>query len=199
MQGGPAVCAAWASWSSLELIGGLKAAAIDHGLFLVGTGFDRAGGPAQIEIRPERKDHGRAIDFSLQAHAFRGGRQGEIERAAEDHGIKLAYVGRNMRVVELGLQQEGGGVRPVQCRGGDGAAAVGEPARVYTGKGAWTCDTGGPHVAEIVVGPGIECDGGGRCLPLAVGRAGRLVLTRHISFIHNLKSTDGAAYTCGCA
>jgi hypothetical protein len=107
-----------------EPISRLKFTAIDCGLLFCRISSNCACSPAQIERRPQREYHGRAVDLGLKTDALLSWGQRKVQRSAKDHRVQLPDIGVDCRVIDLSLHQEGSRIRPVQGRNADVASAM---------------------------------------------------------------------------
>src|SRR5580704_17163196 len=87
-----------------ELVAVLELAAI--ALALVSSDFYIAIRPAQFRRRSQREDDIRTAEFGLEAGAFGGSRQAEVQGPAEDHGIGFANDVVDLLTKNFGLKKK---------------------------------------------------------------------------------------------
>src|SRR5712671_4675055 len=121
-----------------ELIAALEFAAIISGLVPVGRHM--AVRPAQEQVWPQGKDNSFAAYLRLNAWALGRRRQAEVQRAPENYGIGFSYQVAGHGMNHLGLEQEGGCIRPVAHRHIEMAALRRKVFQFDFGERAWSCN-----------------------------------------------------------
>jgi hypothetical protein len=181
-----------------EPVSRLELTSVHGSLFRIGVVPGSACGPAQVEFRPQRKDHGRAVYLGLDTYAFLRWRQSEVKRITENNGVRLAPVGTDGGVKYLSLQQKRCRVRPIHSGDGDGAGPIDETARIDPREWTWSGDAGSPHIAKLVVWASVQRCGADCRLPDPIRRTRGLTVAGDVSLIDRLKGLDGAAdiYVC---
>src|SRR3984957_11560918 len=164
-----------------ELVAVLKLAAI--ALALVFSDLYVAIRPAQFRRRSEGKDDIRAAEFGLEARAFGGSRQAEVQGSAENHGIGFANDVVDLLAENLGLKKKCCGVRPIEDGNGNAAPAAREIVALNFREGARSGDAGNAGVVEDIPLSGVKGRGTDRTPPAIVGRTGRLMVTRDIDLV----------------
>src|SRR6185437_5582751 len=143
-----------------EPVSRLQFATIDGGTGLVAARSGRAGRPAQVEVRTERKHDMRSIQVGLDADSLLRGREHEVQGAPEYYGIGFPHARIDRLAKYFRLEQDGGSIRPIERAGSDHPAAPVKTTGIDAGKGAGAGDTGGARVAELVARTRIQ---GRRC------------------------------------
>src|ERR1700733_596400 len=179
-----------------ELVAVLELAAI--ALALVPADLYVAIRPAQFRRRSQGKDDIRAAEFGLEAWAFGGSRQAEVQGPAENHGIGFANDVVDLLAENFGLKKKRCGVRPIEDRDGDVAPAAREIVALNFREGARSRDAGNARVVKDIPLSGVERGGADRTFPAIVGRTGRLMVTRDIAVVDDLEGCDARTHIDGC-